>query len=481
MKRPSISNRLFLGTGLLVTVVLFFSDIVVYRTTSKGLLDEVRHQLLENSSLLAKSTEMESTGVVYEWADALESEHSTPVSGLFQLWDVNSGRTKRSPDLGDSSLVRFHGKLDVPEFRKIALPDGSPALAVGLLHLPFLDHESRKEMESLERVLEPIRFPQVLVMAREMSSVKKQLARLRGNLLRTGLATLVTIWLSIYFITRLTLRPILGFTERLHNRSLEDRGAIPEIPSNLPTELTGLATAFNNTLEKVEMARSRESEFALHAAHELRTPIAGLHAILQQSLHRPREPEDMKRRVTQAIEITSGMRTVIDGLMKLARLRGTIEAPVSENFDAAEMTRLIAQRCAARHPDREWRMMTADPSAHLTSDPVLVELLFGNLLENAFTHSTSGTIRIEIDSGSKNFHLRITNDRGNLDPTDAAKLFEPFQRGASSRIPEEGHAGLGLALCRDIARLLGGQLEMRFEDDSTITLSFVLPAQLLNN
>ena len=76
-------------------------------------------------------------------------------------------------------------------------------------------------------------------------------------------------------------------TSRLLKRSLGEEPHVPEIPDKLPSELTGLATAFGTALERAEAARAHERDFALHAAHELRTPVAGIHATLQQALSRP--------------------------------------------------------------------------------------------------------------------------------------------------------------------------------------------------
>lgn len=111
MKRPSISRRLTIGTGFLVTVVLFISNLVVYRTTSNGLFDEVRRQLLESSSLLAKSTEMEASGMVYEWSDALESAHSPPVTELFQREIANQSSQEGHAGLGLAPCREIAGLL----------------------------------------------------------------------------------------------------------------------------------------------------------------------------------------------------------------------------------------------------------------------------------------------------------------------------------------------------------------------------------
>ncbi|BCX48105.1 hypothetical protein HAHE_20130 [Haloferula helveola] len=466
MKHPSMRVRLMVGTGLAVSVVLLVSLVIIYQSVSRMLRKEVRLQLLNSASLLMKSSELEPGGVVYEWHEALESDDTTGVLGLFQFWDQNSGTTAGSPALGGESIERFHGELNQPVLKPITLPDGRPAMAVGVLHLPFLDGEGLEEMKRLGKVLQPQDFPQVLVCARETRSLDQKLGRFRGHLIRAGAATLIAIWVSVGWITRRTLRPIDELAERLDRRSREDEGPVPPIPDGMPVELTALAGAFNRTLERVEAARERERRFALHAAHELRTPISGLQAILEQAVSRPRDADELTKRIESALGVASGMRGTVHTLMRLARIRGGLEQGVSEPFDPALAVRETLDEAKERFEDRGIELASSIPDgAHaLDGDPELFRLVVGTLVDNMVRHAPSGSeARVSADEGASGFRVVMTNRADGLAPEELPRLFEPFQRGEAS-VGHEG-SGLGLSLAREVVLAMGGAIDLRLRDE----------------
>ncbi len=478
MRHPSIRLRLILGTGVAVAVVLLVANVLIYRAIRRTLEKEIRVQLLQSASLLSKSSELESTGVVYEWHEALESGRVPDVTGMFQFWDVNTRHTVRSPALREAELPYFHGEMNRPVLRSITLADGRPALAVGLLHCPFRDNETLEEMKRRNELLSPSDFPQVLVCAQETRTLDEHLERMSGHLLKAGVATLVVIWLSVLGISARTLRPIRDLTSTLLRRSTEEATPLPDIPAKLPKELTGLAHAFNTTLMRVEAARAREREFALRAAHELRTPVAGIQAILEQALHRPREAADLQVRIGKALGLTQDMRVTLDGLMRLARLRGGVEAVASDTFDPLACLRATWSdfHPLAASRDLKWEFDGPQAVRCLASDIGLFRVLATNLVENAARHTPRGGMaKMQVTDSPTEFGFSITNDRGALQPEDAACLFEPFARGPANDADETPHAGLGLSLGREIAVLLGGRLGLAFDDERTVTFRVVIP------
>jgi signal transduction histidine kinase len=230
----------------------------------------------------------------------------------------------------------------------------------------------------------------------------------------------------------------------------------------MPHEITGLATTFNEALEKVEMARAREKEFALHAAHELRTPVAGILATLEQALHRPRDAEELKRRIGIAQEITSGMRVTLDSLMRLARLRGHLEMAAKMKFDPIASIREVIGACAPTISRRGLEMAESLPegAGALDNDAGLFRVLVSNLIENAVEYSPRGS-RVEITAALTPDRLTFStaNECGAMSDEEIQRLFQPFQRGATAAAETgDGHAGLGLSLAREAAHLLGGRM-----------------------
>jgi two-component system heavy metal sensor histidine kinase CusS len=472
MKHPSIRLRLMLGTGLIVAILLLIANVAIYRAFERTLSKEVEQQLLQSASLLAKSAELEADGLVYEWQEAMESPDASDITGVFQFWDMNSGKSTKSPDLGDGELPRFYGKLNHPVLRDIVLKDGRHARAVGLLHYPFTDEITIAEAAKAGKILHPENFPQVVVCARETESLAHRLSELRTHLTRAAIATLLAIWASIFAISAWCLRPIREFSDNLLERSEKENPPVVEIPHAMPSELVGLAAAFNTTLDRVEKSRAREKEFALHAAHELRTPVAGILATLEQALHRPRDSEDLSNRIGEALKITSGMRLTLDSLMRLARLRGGLETSLKASFDPlAAVTDLLANATAiiARRRLRPTKDFP-EKTGPLFNDPGLFRAVISNLIDNAVRHSPRNSVfHFQITDTPDHFSFRTKNATGGLKPEDLGRLFEPFQRASDAADDEGGHAGLGLSLAREAVILLGGNLRAEINsDDGTV-------------
>lgn len=474
MSHPSMRTRLMAGTGIAVTAVLLVSMVIIYQSVSRMLRKEVKMQLLESAALLAKSSELEPDGVVYEWHEALESGTGTGVPGYFQFWDQKSGSTASSPALEGASLEPFHGTLNQTVLKSITLPDGRPALAAGLLHLPFLDAEGLEDMKRLGKVRDPQDHPQVLVCARETKSLDYKLGRMKWHLVRAGTATLLAIWGSVWLVSRRTLKPLDALAGRLEERSRKDSGPIPPVPDDLPVELTGLAGAFNRTLERVEAARERERQFALHAAHELRTPIAGIQATLEQAISRPREPEDLNGRIGAALGVTNSMGKTVNTLMRLARLRGGLEKRRIVAFDPAAIVHELLGEDAERFTARDLRLQVEGPTVvpAIDNDPELFRIVVATLIDNIVRHAPADSdIGVAVQNDDRAFVVRLSNPAPGLSADELKDLFEPFQRGQHV-VAAEG-SGLGLSLAREITRLLGGTVDLSLDDGRlAVTLTF---------
>lgn len=468
MRRPSIRGRLTAGCLVVAALVLGFSKFALYREVEVAARREFDEQLWQSANLLSKSAELEAGGIIYEWKEALESSGGLGLDGLFQFWDLKSGVTTRSPDLKGDDLVFFHGELHQPVFRNFRVKNGSMVRALGFLHHPFTNSYGLEEMKRRGNILLIEDYPQVVVYARETTGMERELKETRWRLLKSGLLTLGGIWLAIFMIIRRTLAPIDRLVAGLVKRSSEVGTPLPSIPDNLPVELFPLASAFNRSLEKVEIARAHEKDFAFSAAHQLRTPIAGIHAILELAHSKPKDGEDLHQRIGMALKVTREIKMTINALMRLARLRGGIERMNADTFKPGPIVRAILEEEKGRTSrEVEAHAEGIDSSVQLTGDGDMFRMLVSNLIENAFRYSPEGgVIRVEIrvDYG---FVLDVTNGRGDFSDEDAERIFRPFQRGKGISVNSPG-AGLGLALAKELAGHLGGSLEL-IADESLVT------------
>jgi signal transduction histidine kinase len=216
------------------------------------------------------------------------------------------------------------------------------------------------------------------------------------------------------------------------------------------------------------LARER-SQFAAAAAHELRTPLAGLQLygdMLADGLGDPGKTADYARRLS---EEAARLGRVVANVLGFSQLeRGNLTLNVVE-ADVVSVVRELANR-AEPALDRLGALIELDMPASLRArfDRDAVVRILGNLLDNAEKYGRAAadrtiTLRAEASADAVLISVR---DRGpGVDADTARRLFRPFSRGGDADLP--AGLGLGLALSRSLAEAMGGALRYRRVDDQT--------------
>jgi signal transduction histidine kinase len=238
----------------------------------------------------------------------------------------------------------------------------------------------------------------------------------------------------------------------------------------------------NNLMERVGRTLARERGFAMGAAHELRTPLAGLRARLELALSRPRSEEEYRAELKEALEIERGLESMVTHLLLLARLGQDGGGPFvtkplnvgrllrqswGEFFDRAETRRL---RVSIRVPEGVGELNTSED---------LLALVIRNLFDNAVSYTPEeGKIDIVAHPARDGWELMVSNTNPGVREHDLPHLAEPFWRARHEEAAPDGrHAGLGLALCQRIASELGGTLTHSLVEPDLIRAHLILPAQ----
>lgn len=261
----------------------------------------------------------------------------------------------------------------------------------------------------------------------------------------------------IWFATARGLAPLDQLARQLEGRKVSDLGALPEGPSP-PREIRPVTRALNDLLHRLAIARSRERDFISYAAHELKTPLAGLK--MQAHVARRAEDDATRDHALAAIE-RSVTRTdrMVRQLLDLARVEqrkgetaGTDPGAVARQT-LADLTDLADRRGVAL------RLDLPEERHEIASDEFLLTLALRNLIENAIQATPSGgevRLALSLDGSRCTFDLR---DGGTgLPEAIRARATEKFVKGTQF---DDSGSGLGLAIATDALETLGG--ELRFE------------------
>jgi signal transduction histidine kinase len=479
MKSPSIRRSLLVRCGIGVGALLCALSLTIYLMVRHSLYQEIDKSITQTAALLANQVELENDEIIFEWQEGLGTNKALILDGLFQYWDDTTGISTRSPALQSMDLPRFKGGNGKPLVQNIHLPDGKRGRAVGLRVFPFILPEEMAKMKTRGRIIDPKSLPHTLVVAQNLEPVLRTLDQLRYVLLSGTLLTLALGFTLIDHVIRITLRPIDDLSLQVRERTEHQLDSALELPQALPAELAGLAGNFDSLLSRVASIRQRERDFIRHAAHELRTPIAGLQATTELALSQTRDTAGYAAYLTTCRKTAEELGALVKRLSALARIGSPSASPVkTEPLCPRE---LIAEllppfQAAAAQRSITIAVESCDSAPLFLGDRALCRVILNNLLDNAVCYTPEqGSIRIRCHTAGKQVLISVSNPAADLTESPE-RLFEPLFRGAGSAGGDGGHLGIGLALSLDAANAMGGTLKARKTSDGWIDFILGLPA-----
>ncbi|MFP4044201.1 MAG: ATP-binding protein [Rhodosalinus sp.] len=277
------------------------------------------------------------------------------------------------------------------------------------------------------------------------------------------------IWLSV----GRGLKPLNQMAIALAARPASDLSPLPEAP--LVREIRPVGAALNGLFRRVEAARERERSFTLFAAHELKTPLAGLRAQAQVAAMAPDEATRARAldRIGQSVQSTD---RVVRQLLDLARVDAEVPTGNGPTQSATDLARDVMddlQPAAARRRVEIVADLEAPEAPRFGSDAFLFVVALRNLVENAILASPEeGKVEIFLTRSGGEWQCTVADRGPGIAEQDRARVTERFYRG---RQPSPGGSGLGLAIVAAAMERLGGVLCLEPREGGGETATLVFP------
>jgi two-component system sensor histidine kinase TctE len=263
-----------------------------------------------------------------------------------------------------------------------------------------------------------------------------------------AVATLVIVWFGV----KQGLRPLARLSEEIKSRSAGDLR--PVDASGAPEEARPLVGALNGLLEEVSAASRRQQRFLANAAHQLRTPLAGLQTHTELALAQPL-PEASRAQVEQVHKATIRTGRLANQLLALARVEpGT--RPSRAPLDLKSLIEGDADAWVHQALARDIDLGFELESAPVDGDAFLLREALANLVHNSLEYSPRGA-RVTVRTGRRYAapFLEVEDDGPGIAPAERERVLERFYRVPGT--PGTG-SGLGLAIVGDIAASHGATL-----------------------
>lgn len=267
------------------------------------------------------------------------------------------------------------------------------------------------------------------------------------------------------------LAPLHRLKDAVAARSHRERGPVL---AEVPGEVRPLMDALNGLLARLDRVLTLQSRFVADAAHQLKTPVAGLHAQLELAM-RERDPERLRASVAGLYLGLARLSRLVSQLLSLAR--NEPEAVATVTLGPVDINAVAFEAAQDWVPEALKKTIDLGFEGHaapviVKGDEVRLRELLDNLLDNAVRYTQSGgrvTVRV---AGGARPTVSVSDDGPAIPPHERERVFERFHRllGTTS----DG-SGLGLAIAQEIARIHGAEIALADDVDgvgNTFTISF---------
>lgn len=287
--------------------------------------------------------------------------------------------------------------------------------------------------------------------------------------------SLLTIAIIGWWVARTVSRPVevmRAATRRMAAGEFTTR--VDRRWSDKHDELGQLARDFNSMAERIEILVAHDRGVLQDLSHELRSPLARLHLILDLAQHSA-DPREAEAHFLRAEREIARMDRMTAEMLALSRLEGDLPGMVRESVDLAALAR---DRVAAANIDASARgialQMSSEGPTHVLGSGMLLERALDNVIANAIKFSPSnGTIHVEVSTHQQQVEVHVRDHGPGVPEEELGLLFRPFFRGTNAS-QANGH-GLGLAIVQRVMQAHGGEVMAHNQQGGGLEVIMRLP------
>jgi two-component system, OmpR family, sensor histidine kinase TctE len=263
------------------------------------------------------------------------------------------------------------------------------------------------------------------------------------------------VWLALVQ----AIKPLNRLEERIRARSPDDLS--PLDVDAVPLEVVPLVSSVNDLLMRLQDSITTQKRFLADAAHQLKTPLAGLRMQADLAQREGANTEDLKQSLQQIGRSSIRATHTVNQLLALARAESSGSAIQHQPCDLARLTIGVVQDCLPRAMEKHLDLgfEGVEPGTDgviLQGNPTLLQEMVRNLVDNAINYTPSSaekpgivTARVLVDPFSRALVLQVEDTGPGIPVAERELVFQPFYRALGN---EADGSGLGLPIVMEIAR-----------------------------
>lgn len=466
----SLRNRLLVGIIGGMTILLIVFSLVIYTVTHRTLVNQLDLSLAATARMLAASVEVDDGKVELELdIQKMPDFHSSQHRFYYQIWRPDGSVVQKSASLGTDNLLQLEGPVGTEVFQTLKLKDGRPGRLVALKFRPRVENHKHSQRPVEKEVLS-------LAVAQDTSDLQRHLGFLRGLLLIVSAGTITLSFLVANFIVRQGLKPVRSLAAEI--AAIREDNLTARIGTeSMPEEIIPVARRLNDLLSRLEASFNRERRFTADVAHELRTPLAGIHSALEVALMRARDSDEYQATISDCLTISKNMQTMVSNLLTLARIDAGKVTFHYARVHPSELVNSCWKPLSSRAADSGVffeNCIPAEISCESDSESLTIVLI--NLLDNSVRYTNEGgKIWATANKMDDSIEITVANTGCRLTNEQVLQVFDRFWRADPSRSQTVVHCGLGLSLVQKIISALGGRAVAELKTGGIFKIRLILP------
>ena len=272
------------------------------------------------------------------------------------------------------------------------------------------------------------------------------------------------VWLALLQ----AIKPLNHLEERIRARKPDDLS--PLQIETVPLEVAPMVASVNDLLLRLKDSITTQKRFLADAAHQLKTPLAGLRMQADLALREGVNTEELKHSLRQIGRSSIRATHTVNQLLALARAESSGAAMSRQPCDLARLTLDVVHDCVPRALERhiDLGFEGAQPGSEgvmLQGNPTLLKEMVRNLVDNALSYTPSSpekpgviTVRVQAQSTTKELMLQVEDSGPGVPAAERGLVFQPFYRVLGT---ESDGSGLGLPIVQEIANLHQGDVTLQ--------------------
>ena len=323
----------------------------------------------------------------------------------------------------------------------------------------YLDNKSMVEAEDIV-VKDEVRG--YILSSYSIAKDAALVVRTRRAVINSSILIMLAAIIAAYFISQKIINPLRNMTDAAKKFGKGDFSERVAVSGN--DEVAELATAFNNMAESLDKLEKMRSSFLASISHDLRTPMTTISGFID-GINSGAIPPEKQGDYLQIISAeVHRMSRLVSQLLDVSRLESGDREMVFQNFDIAEMARIVLlsfeQKIEDKHLEVEFESDRDEILVYADKDAIH-QVLY-NLCHNAikFSHN-GGRLIIKInDFDNKKIRISVYDDGESISEEESKMVFERFYKTDASRGLDKNGVGLGLYICKTIMDAHGEQIHV---------------------